>query len=144
MRDRHLVITGRVCIILIIRRGLQRRRGRRSKTSHASLLAGNAAYSSVHLTHLISGIVKTTTKVSLHLLKLLHDDLEGHTTSHGRGRSGRRWSRKRWNSRSCMIGCPHMWSLRLKLSLTSLDRTSADGTHNGEKRRERGMGMEKC
>ena len=43
-----------------------------------------------------------------------------------------------------MIGCPHMWSLRLKLSLTLLDRTSADGAHNGEKRRERGMGMEKC
>ena len=55
-----------------------------------SLSTGNATKSGVHLTHLICEIVKTTTKVSLHLLKLRHDGLEGHTTScEGRG-SGRR------------------------------------------------------
>ena len=40
-----------------------------------SLSAGNATYSGVHLTYLISEIVKMTTKVSLHPLKLLHDGL---------------------------------------------------------------------
>ena len=30
-----------------------------------------------------------------------------------------------------------MWPLQLKLSLTLLDRTSADGTHDSEERRER-------
>ena len=95
LRGRHLVITGRVNIILIIikliiRQSLWRRRGKRGKTSYASLSAGNAAYSIVHLTHLISEIVMTTTKVSLRPLKLLHDGLEGHTTSCRRGRSGRR------------------------------------------------------
>ena len=37
------------------------------------------AYLGVHLTHLISEIVKMITKVNLHLLKLLYDGLEGHT-----------------------------------------------------------------
>jgi len=35
------------------------------------LLTGDAAYSSVHLTHLIDEIVKMITKVSLYPLKLL-------------------------------------------------------------------------
>ena len=39
--------------------------------------------SGVHLTHLICEIVKTTTKVNLHLLRLRHDGLEGHTTNCG-------------------------------------------------------------
>ena len=97
MRSHHLVITGRVSIILIIiiliniifinRRSLWKRRGKRC---NMSLSTGNATKSGVHLTHLICEIVKTTTKVSLHLLKLRHDGLEGHTTScEGRG-SGRR------------------------------------------------------
>ena len=84
LRGHHLVIIGRVSIILIIliiKRGLRRRRGRRSKTSHASLSMSNASYSSVHFTHLISESVQMTTKVNMHSLKLLHDGLEGHTTS---------------------------------------------------------------
>ena len=97
-----------------------------------SLSVGNAAYSGVHLTHLISEIVKMTTKVSMHPLKLLYDGLEGHTTSHG----GRR-SERGWNRRSCIIGRLHSWPIRSKLSLTPPDRTSVDGTHNGEERRKR-------
>ena len=103
-----------------------------NKTYHTSLPASNAAYSSVHLTYLITELVKTTTKVSLHPLKLLHNGLEGHTTSN----RGRR-SRKGWNSRSCRIGHLHLWLFRSKLSLTSLDRTSTDSTHDGEERKER-------
>ena len=111
-------------------------------TSHVSLPTSNAFYSGVHLTHLINEIVKMTTKVSLYLLKLLYDGLEGHTTSYGRGRGGRKWSQRRWSCKSCKIGRRYSWPLQLKLSLTSLDRTSADGTyvdgtHDGEKRRER-------
>ena len=88
--------------------------------------------SCVHLTHLICEIVKTTTKVSLHLLKLCQDGLEGYTTNCG----GRR-SERRWNSRSYKINCLHSWLLRSKLGLAPPDRTSADGTHDGEERRER-------
>jgi len=142
LRGCHLTITGRVSIILIIinliiRWGLWRRRGRRRKTNHARLPSGNAVYSGVHLTHFISEIVNTTTKVSLHPLKLLHDGLDGHTTNRRRRRSRRRRSRRRWSHWSCKISCFYSWLLWLKLSLTSLDRTSTDGTHDGEKRRER-------
>ena len=142
LRGRYLVITGRVSIILII---LRRRgygmlwRGWRSKASHASLFVGNATGLGVHRTHLICEIVKTTTKVSLYLLKLHHDGLKGHTTNYG----GRRSRGRGWNSRSCKIGHLHSWLLPLKLGLASLGKTNADGTRDGEERRERGMGMEK-
>ena len=121
---RHLVIIERASIILIIliiiiKRGLYRRRGRTSKTSLASLPTGNASLEGLHLTHLISEIVKTTTQVSLHPLKLLHNGIEGHTTSGERGRSGRKQSR-RW------------WSRKTKPTLTA----PVVG-----KRGERGMGM---
>ena len=79
LRGHHLVITGRDSIILIItniiiliNQGLWRKRWRMSKTTKASLFASNATNSSVHLTHLIGEIVKTTTKISLYLLKLHH------------------------------------------------------------------------
>ena len=137
LKSLHLVIIRRastilIILIIIIEWGLWRRRGRRSKTSHASLLAGNATYSGVHLTHLISEIVKTTTKVSLYSLKLLHDGLEGHTTS-CRGRR----SERRWNSRSYRIDRLHSWLLRSKLGLTLLDWIGTDGTHDDEERRKR-------
>ena len=97
-----------------------------------SLSTSNATDSGVPLTHLICEIVKITTKVSLHPLKLGYDDLEGRTTSCRGRRSGRRW-----NSKSYRIGCFYSWPLQLKLSLTLLDKTSANGTHDSEKRRER-------
>ena len=122
LRGHHLVITRRASIILLVINIISRGLWRRSKTSHASLPTGNVAYSGVHLTHLISEIVKTTTKVSLHPLKLLHNGIEGHTTSGERGRSGRKQSR-RW------------WSRKTKPTLTA----PVVG-----KRGERGMGMWKC
>ena len=143
LRGHHLVITGRASIILIILRRRGRGmlwRGWRSKANHASLFAGNATDLGVHRTHLICEIVKTTTKVSLHSLKLHHDGLKGHTTSCGGRRS---WGR-RWNSKSCKIGHLHLWLLQSKLSLTPLDKTSADGTHDGEKRRERNENVKVC
>ena len=36
-----------------------------------------------------------------------------------------------------VVGLIDAWLLRLKLSLTPSDRTSADRTHDGEERRER-------
>ena len=36
-----------------------------------------------------------------------------------------------------VVGSIDAWLLRLKLSLTPPDRTSVDGTHDGEERRER-------
>ena len=138
LKGRHLVITGRVSLILIIinhiiMRGLWRRRGRRSIANHTSLFTGNATDSSVNLTHLICETVKTTTKVSLHLLKLCHDGLEGHTTS----RRSRRSRGKGWNNKSYRISRLHSWPFWSKLGLTSPDRTSTDSTHDDEKRKER-------
>ena len=71
LRGRHLFIAERASIILIIlkRRNyktLWRRKERRSITTDVSLSACNASYPSVHLTHLISEIVKTTTKIRMH------------------------------------------------------------------------------
>ena len=149
LRDSHLVIIRRnssiiICIILIIKRGLGRMRGRRSKTNHASLSVSNASYSSVHLTHLTSESIQTTTKVNMYLLKLLHDGLKGHTTNCRVKMSGRSQSWRGWNSRSCRIHRLHMRPFRLKLSLTPLDRTSTNGTHNGKERWERNGNKEVC
>ena len=141
LRGHYLVINGRARIILIIYRRRGRRmlwRGWRSKTNHSNLFVGIATNSSVHLTHLICEIVKTTTKVNLHLLKLCHDGLEGHITSYG----GRRSQGKGWNSKSYRINRLHSWPLRSKLGLTLPDWTSTDGTHNGEKKRERNRNEE--
>ena len=142
LRGRHLVITRKANIILIILkrrnyRTLWRRRGRRSIAADASLSAYNASYPSVDLTHLISEIVKMTTKISMHPLRLLHDGIES-DTSYERGRSGGRG----WNNKSYRIGHLYLWPLQLKLSLTPPDRTNANGTHDGEKRRERNINKE--
>ena len=86
---------------------------------------GNANDLGVHLTH---------------LLKLHHDGLEGHTNNCG----GRRSQGKRWNSRSYKIGRLHLWPLRSKLSLTPSDKTNVNGTHDGEKSRERNWNVKMC
>ena len=87
LRGCHLVITRRASIVLIITniiilisRGLWRRRWRGSATTMARLSTGNVIDSGVYLTHLIGEIVKTSTKISLHPLKLRHDGLQGHTS----------------------------------------------------------------
>ena len=148
LRRRHLVITRRVSIILIIirivtliSRGLWRRRGRRSKAIDACLSACNASYPSVHLTHLISEIVKMTTKISMHLLQLLHDGIKSDTSYRGRRSGGRKSRGRRWNNKSCKIIRLHSWPLRLMLGLAPLNRTSAYGTCDGEERRERNVNV---
>ena len=142
LRGHHLVITRKANIILIILkrrnyRTLWKRRGRRSIAADASLSAYNASYPSVDLTHLISEIVKMTTKISMHPLKLLHDGIESDTSYERRRSEGRGW-----NNKSYRIGHLYLWPLQLKLSLTPPDRTNADGTHDGEKRRERNINKE--
>jgi len=140
LRGCHLIITRRACIILsstsiiiLISQGLWRRRGRGCKASHASLSVFNASCSGVYLTHLISEIVK----MSIHPLKLRHNGLKSHTSYRGRRSRGGRCRRRRWNSRSCRIICLHSWPFRSKLGLAPPNKIIADGTHNGEKRRER-------
>ena len=76
----------------------------------------------VHLTQLITESVKA----SIHVLKLCHDRLEGHTT-YGRRRCGGRGSGRGW--RSCRLG---PWPLRLKLGLAPSNGRAADGTHDRE------------
>ena len=64
-----------------------------SKTTKTRLSASYATDSSVHLTHLIRNVVKTTTKISTHVLKLVHNGSKGRLNSRRRRR--RRWSRRR-------------------------------------------------
>ena len=79
----------------------------------------------VHLTLLISEKVKA----SIHVLKLCHDGLQGHTSYRSRRSRGRR------NSRNCKIGRLHSWPLRSKLGLAQPNKISVDGTYDGEVRR---------
>ena len=79
LRHCHLIITRRartinIIIIISTRKGLLSRLGWRKgpKTTKARLAGSDAIDSSVHLTHLIRQMVKTTTKISTHVLKLLH------------------------------------------------------------------------
>ena len=53
-------------------------------------------------------------------------------------------SQRGWNSRSCRISHLQTWVFWIKLSLTPLDRTSIDGTHNGEERWKRNGIKEVC
>ena len=70
-------------------------------------------------------------KVSIHVLKLHHDCLEGHTTIRGRRSRGGR------NSRSCRISRLRPWLLLSKLGLAPPNRSYANGTHNSVVRRIR-------
>jgi len=82
----------------------------------------------VHLTQLISENVK----VSIHALKLRHDDLQGHIT-----RCRRRRSKGGRNNKNYRTGRLHTWQLWSKLSLAPSNRTSIDDTHHGEVKRVR-------
>ena len=103
------------------------------KASHASLSAGNATNLGVHLIHLIYEIVET----SIHPPKLCHDSIKSHTSCRGRRSKSGRSRRRRRNSRSCRIICLYSWLLQSKLGLALPNRTDTDGTHDGEKRKER-------
>ena len=132
-KGRHLIITGKdsilIIITIIICQSLWRRRWRGNETTKASLLLCYTTDTGVHLTHLISERVKA----SIHALKLHHDGLQGQTSCQRRSR-GRR-SRRRRSYKICVIDRLRPWSLQSKLGLTSLNKTSTDGTHGGEIRR---------
>ena len=76
--NRHLIIARRaksiIIIITTIRRVLSRiERRRMSKITETRLLMSDATNSSVHLTHLIRKMVKMTTKINTHVLKLIQN-----------------------------------------------------------------------
>ena len=73
------------------------------ETNKARLSTGNATDSGVNLTHLICKIVKTSTKINLHLLKLRHDGHQGHTNCRRRRIRGGRSLEGGRNSRSSKI-----------------------------------------
>ena len=134
LRDLHLVITGRASIIILIITSITilifrspwRRRRRSNETTKASLSTCYTTDASVHLTHLI----REKVKASIHVLKLCHDSLQGHTTN-CRGR--RSWGRR--NSKSCRINHLRSWQLQSNLGLTPLTRIDINGTHGDEIRR---------
>ena len=148
-RGHHLIITGRVNILILIItvntiiailicRSLRRRRGRSGETTKASLSLCNMTDTSVHLTQLITKSVKA----SIHALKLCHDGLKSHTTIQGRRSDGGR------NRRSCRISRLYLWPFRLKLGLASSNRSCANGTHDDVIRRirnrDRKMAKDPC
>ena len=95
LRNGQLIITRRarsiIIIISTIRLLLSKpRRGRRSKTTKTRLSSSDATNSGVHLTRLIRNMVKMTTKISTHMLKLSHNGNKRCLYS-GRGRCSRRW-----------------------------------------------------
>jgi len=131
LRSSHLIVTGRasilisirVTIVVLILRSLWRRRRRVDEATKASLSSCNMTDMGVHLIHVGSEYIK----VSIHVLKLHHDRLEGQTTCK-RMRSG--WSRRSWKSRR--LG---LWPLRSKLGLAPSNAHRVNGTHHGEVRR---------
>ena len=82
-------------------------------------------------------MVKTTTKISTHVLKLIHDVNERDICPR-RGRNGR-WSRGS-RGRGC-IHCLHMRPLRSYLCYTPPNRLLANSTHDIENRRGRNGDM---
>ena len=131
LRGRHLIITGRASILILICRNLWRRRWRGSESTKASLPSCYTTDTGVHLTHLIGERVK----VSIHVLKLRHNGLQGHPSCQRRSRGGRSQSGRSY--KIYMIGRLCLWPLQSKLGLTPPNGTDADGTLGGEMRRIR-------
>jgi len=79
VRQLIIILRARSIITIIIstiwRRGLLNmlRWSWGCKTTKARLATSDATDFDVHLTHLIGKMVKTTTKISTHMLKLIHD-----------------------------------------------------------------------
>ena len=94
LRDNHLVIILRarsnITIIISTSRRLHRRITLWSKDEAIEdrLSVSDPTNPGVHLTHLISKMVKMTTKISMHVLKLIHDGNKRCLYS-----KSRRWSR---------------------------------------------------
>ena len=118
----------------------------RHKTTKVRLVASDAIDSGVHLTHLIEQMVKTTTKISTHVLKLLHDVNKGDNCprwkGRGKGGTGLRGRGCRV-CRGCICGL-HMWPLCSKLCCTPPNKLLTYGTHDIEERKGRNNDMHVC
>ena len=113
---------------------------RGSKTTKARLAASDATNLGVHLTHLIKKMVKMTTKISTHVLKLLHDAREIDIYPRG-------WRRGRWGKGSRGRGCIrhlHMRPFCNKLCCTPPDRLLNYSTHDIQERRKRNSNVQVC
>ena len=92
-RGRHLIITGRAIILILIIitilicQSLWRKRWRSGEASKTSLSSYYTNDIGVHLTQLI----RESVKASIHALKLRHDSVQSHTSRSSRG-SGGGWS----------------------------------------------------
>ena len=148
LRGRHLIITKRartinIIIIISTRRELLKRLEWRwgCKTTKVRLVASDATDSSVHLIHLIRQMVKTTIKISMHVLEQLHDASERDIYPRG-GRRGR-WGRGS-RGRGC-IRCLHMWPLPESCAaLLQIDSLLINGTHDMEERKGRNGDVHLC
>ena len=148
MKKTYIIVRARTISIIIIistRQGLLKGLGWRwrRKTTKTRLVASDATDSSVHVTHLIRQMVKTTTKISTYVLKLLHDVSEKDICLKG-GRRSRCKGGLRGRCCRGWIHHLHIWSLHSKLRCTLLDRLLAYGTHDMEERRRRNSGMHVC
>ena len=90
LRSHHLIIIIIISILVLRILWRKRRRWRRGEATHASLSSCDTTNTGVHLKQLNSECIK----VSIHVLKLCHDDLKHHTTTRRRGSKGG------WNGRS--------------------------------------------
>ena len=147
LRGHHLIIIGRartinIIIIFSIRRGILSKLAWwwKRKTTKARLVATNATDFGFHLTHLIGQMIQMTTKISMNVLKLLHDVSKGEICSKGGKRS--RWGRGS-RGRGC-IDRLHTRPLRSKLCYTLLNSLLANDTHDMEERRRRNGDVHVC
>ena len=158
-RNSHLNIARRsksiiTLILSTIRRLLNRLgRGRRSKTANMRLSSSDAINSGVHLTHLIRNIVKTPTKISTHMLKLIHNGSKICLYSR-RGRRNGRWRGSRgkcsilYSIKSSRLLLSwsrlHMRPLSSQLCITPLYKFLAYNTHRVEEGGRRNGDMQVC
>ena len=122
-----------IIIIISIRRGLLSRLEWRwgRETIKARLAASDATDFGVHMTHFIRQIVKTTTKINIHVLKLIHD-VSRRDIFLERGRKGRCRGGSRGRG---YIRHLHIRLLYSQLCCTPSDRLLAYGTNDLEERR---------
>ena len=97
----------------------------------------------VFIWHISSNMVKTTTKISMHMLKLLHDVSKGDNYPRW-GRRGR-WGRgSRGRGYKVCIRRLHTRPLHSKLRHTPPNRLLANGTYDMEERKIRNGDMQVC
>ena len=146
-----------ITIIISTIKGLHRRikQGRRSKATKTGLSTSDTTNTSVHLTHLTKKMVKTTTKISRHKLKLIHDGSETCLSSRRK-----RWSRHKRGSRGVdsilstlyvsflLLGGSRLltrpFGLGCQLCSTLLHRFLTNSTHEREERWRRNRNVHVC